>query len=450
MPPEDIGIIMDQFPDQVNQMGCDGIELLDWLFDQNNGILSPEETGHHGNNIWPVQDPSMLQPSDQANDDFLTALLSGSDSVSGSPLWSPSHSDSGISEDPHSDHMDSPLRPESPPGGDTQHYISGIQNKSALEARIPNAVSGDGWGQIFPSGGPRIAPYPPDVHRAQVASGAALTVKDLLLSGTPDPPPQPSQQTVQELVLNEDEKKLLAKEGVTLPNQLPLTKYEERILKKIRRKIRNKQSAQESRKKKKEYIDGLESRMATCNAQNQELQRKVSQLEKCNMSLLEQLRRLQALVMNTSNKPAQTATCVMVLLLSFSLILFPSLKPFSDTKVMEGDFSPVRIQSRSLTDMMASRVQHAIDSQFGAEDEPEPHLLRRRFPGDEALDHVNSLMENLGMRDGDERGPEPFSLNSTSEESSGHFQVDPITGHIATVTLDPHRPARLRPHADDM
>lgn len=436
---------LDHFPDQ----GCDGIELLDWLFDQNEGILRHEETGHHGDHIWPAQNTSMLQPPDQANDDFLNALLSGSDSVPGSPLWSPSHSDSGISEDPHSDHLDSPLGPGSPPGGDTQHYSSGIKTHSALEATAPNVASG--WDQGFTSGRQRVAQCFSDLHRTQLPTGAPLTVKDLLLSGTPDPPPQPSQQSIQELVLNEDEKKLLAKEGVTLPNQLPLTKYEERILKKIRRKIRNKQSAQESRKKKKEYIDGLESRMAACNAHNQELQRKVSQLEKCNMSLLEQLRRLQALVMNTSNKPAQTGTCVLVLLLSFSLILFPCLKPFSDTKVTQGDFSPVRIQSRSLADLEASRVLHDVDPQYAAETEPEPLLLLRRgFPGDEALDHVNSLMEKLNVHNIDERGPKTLSPNSTNEESLGHFQVDPITGHIATVTLDSHRPARLRPHADDM
>ncbi|NXC77421.1 CR3L3 protein, partial [Anhinga anhinga] len=121
-----------------------------------------------------------------------------------------------------------------------------------------------------------------------------------------------SQGQFQELVLTEDEKKLLAKEGVSLPTQLPLTKYEERVLKKIRRKIRNKQSAQESRKKKKEYIDGLESRMSACTAQNQELQRKVLHLEKQNSSLLAQLKKLQALVVQSSNKAAQTGTCIAV------------------------------------------------------------------------------------------------------------------------------------------
>uniref|UniRef100_A0A667X2T7 cAMP responsive element binding protein 3-like 3a n=1 Tax=Myripristis murdjan TaxID=586833 RepID=A0A667X2T7_9TELE len=405
---------MDHYSDQ----GCDEIELLDWLFDQNNGMLPHEQTGNHGNHhTWPIQDPNVPE---QADNDFLNALLSAGDSVSGSPLWSPSPSDSGISEDPPSDQMDSPQRPESPPE-EAQYFSPQPQTKAALESNF--SIDLNSWEPGFPAGRAAVTQYPSDVQRPQLSSGFPLTVKDLLLSGTPEP------------VIGLSCRCLF----------FPL--YEERILKKIRRKIRNKQSAQESRKKKKEYIDGLESRMAACSAHNQELQRKVFQLEKYNTSLMEQLRRLQALVMNSSNKPAQTGTCVLVLLLSFSLILFPSLKPFSDTKVSQGDFSPVRIQSRSLHSLQASRVLHMTDPPFSADDEPES--LHRHFPGDLGMDEITSLISKLGV-DQELSDLKPMSLNRSQEEELRHFHGDPITGRIAMVTLDPHHPAKLRPHADDM
>ncbi|KAM9100425.1 cyclic AMP-responsive element-binding protein 3 [Sarcophilus harrisii] len=130
-----------------------------------------------------------------------------------------------------------------------------------------------------------------------------------------------------QLILTDEEKRLLTKEGLTLSETLPLTKAEERILKRVRRKIRNKQSAQESRRKKKVYVGGLENRIIACTAQNLELQKKVHLLEKQNLSLLDQLKKFQALVAEMTTKPTSNSTCIVVLLFSFCLLLFPAMYP---------------------------------------------------------------------------------------------------------------------------
>lgn len=105
------------------------------------------------------------------------------------------------------------------------------------------------------------------------------------------------------------------------------------------------------------------------------------------------------------------------------------------------------VQSRSLQNLQASRVLHVIDPPFSAEDESES--MHQHFPGDMGLEDISALMGKLKVNE-QQSNMEPVSVNSSQEERMGHFHVDPITGHIASVTLDPHRTARLQPHADDM
>ncbi|KAM5308173.1 cyclic AMP-responsive element-binding protein 3-like protein 3 isoform 2-T2 [Glossophaga mutica] len=347
----------------------DSLELLDLLFDRQEGILRHadlgEDWGHVGDQVLPAPD----------SDDFLNCILGSGDSVSSSPLWSPAASDSGISEDLPSD------PPDTPPHNGLVTTLTGCHFSESDKGLCPSyhpvphsptrplrpvaqvleasvAIDLEMWNMgLYPEKQTELADSPLRCN---------LTVKDLLLSGSGGDLQQqlaaphllrPGTGHCQELVLTEDEKKLLAKEGITLPTKLPLTKYEERVLKKVRRKIRNKQSAQESRKKKKEYIDGLESRMSACTAQNQELQRKVLHLEKQNLSLLEQLKKLQAIVLQSTSKSAQAGTCIAVLLLSFALIVLPSISPFASNKAESpGDFAPVRVFSRTLHNDAASRV----------------------------------------------------------------------------------------------
>lgn len=128
------------------------------------------------------------------------------------------------------------------------------------------------------------------------------------------------------LVLSGEEKRLLAKEGIKLPAHYPLTKQEERELKRIRRKIRNKISAQDSRKRKKEYVDGLEERVKKCTDENQTLIKRIKLLQTQNQNLINQMKKMQNLLTKGGNKSVQPATCLMVLLMSMALIAAPNLK----------------------------------------------------------------------------------------------------------------------------
>ncbi|XP_012537577.1 cyclic AMP response element-binding protein A isoform X2 [Monomorium pharaonis] len=99
-----------------------------------------------------------------------------------------------------------------------------------------------------------------------------------------------------DLILTEEEKKILRAEGYPVPTKLPLSKQEDKALKKIRRKIKNKVSAQESRRKKKEYMDGLERRVTILTNENSSYRDRLNSLEDTNRELLKELQRLQTLL----------------------------------------------------------------------------------------------------------------------------------------------------------
>uniref|UniRef100_A0A1I7SZJ2 BZIP domain-containing protein n=2 Tax=Caenorhabditis tropicalis TaxID=1561998 RepID=A0A1I7SZJ2_9PELO len=94
-----------------------------------------------------------------------------------------------------------------------------------------------------------------------------------------------SDQNSKKLELSEEEKNTLLYEGYPIPEKYPLTKTEEETMKIVRRKIRNRLSAQESRRKKKELIDDLRSKLGSLLEENESLKQQITQLEASNRDL---------------------------------------------------------------------------------------------------------------------------------------------------------------------
>ncbi|XP_041099104.1 cyclic AMP-responsive element-binding protein 3-like protein 4 isoform X2 [Polyodon spathula] len=306
--------------------------------------------------------------NDSESEDVLHSIVDPNEVYSSNQAReSPSESDSGISEDPRSD---------SPPhNGANQSEVpyaiattptlyqvvydinglDGVKTEPGSSSVDVISIELDEWSSrmLVPQG--CIVSELPSIPVCAAGRTSPLTAKDPCSLG--------SLPLYPDLMLTEEEQRLLNQEGIALPNNLPLTKAEERILKKVRRKIRNKQSAQDSRRRKKDYIDGLESRVSACSVQNQELQKTVQQLEKHNMSLVAQLRRLQSLIKLTSTKAAQTGTCILIFIFSLALIIFPSYSPFSsEPAVSEEVYRPAGVISRNiLTDTESFRMSDTED-----------------------------------------------------------------------------------------
>ncbi|XP_069074258.1 cyclic AMP-responsive element-binding protein 3-like protein 4 isoform X1 [Pleurodeles waltl] len=312
---------------------------------------------------WSIHENRALKDRDEP-DDFLQLMINPNDVYSsGTPMASP-ESDSGISDD---------HRPDSPQHSETSQPEQALAapyevvfDIGTLGTIKREAVHSDGIIsiQLDDWNTPILVPEPRMVHElpAHPVTSVPKPVQLPLIMTAAEL--QAVEALYPELMLTDEEKRLLSQEGVALPNNLPLTKEdegprsskrerlqlaEERILKKVRRKIRNKQSAQDSRRRKKEYIDGLESRVAACSAQNQELHKKVIELEKHNVSLLTQLRRLQSLIKQTSTKAAQTSTCILIFIFSLALLIFPSYSPFrSGTALSKNGYKPTGVISRNI------------------------------------------------------------------------------------------------------
>ncbi|XP_061462493.1 cyclic AMP-responsive element-binding protein 3-like protein 4 [Rhineura floridana] len=377
-------------------------------------------------------------PNDSETEDLLQFLINPNDIYDlRSPVTSP-ESDSGISDDPH---VDAPRRNELSPTDLSPDVIYEVicDTGTAEEATEPAHVFSKPLGNQTSLS---ILPEACVVSEGSLAfleNGIRFHMADI-------PRVQDSfvQLPLPGLYLTEEERHLLGQEGVLVHRNLPLTKTEERILKKVRRKIRNKQSAQDSRRRKKEYIDGLESRVAACSVQNQELRKKVQELETHNVSLLGQLQKLQGLIKQTSTKAAQTSICLVILMFSLGLLILPSFSSLlGGTQISRDGYKPAGVISRHILNKGGlSDPEEPISAN-------NPELPRTQMEqlqdGPAASDGERATVDNS------EAAEERVISNTSDPGSLGDSQAEPKEGLLAdSIRPKPGQDPTKQMHTDEM
>nr|XP_042135364.1 cyclic AMP-responsive element-binding protein 3-like protein 4 isoform X2 [Peromyscus maniculatus bairdii] len=209
-------------------------------------------------------------------------------------------SDSCVSEEPSSP---APQAPGSPALYEVVYEAGALQSTQREAGPTFGLISIqiDQWSPAFmvPEAC-TVSGLPSDAHRHILPRASTIA-----------PSPPAALLSCPRLFLTDEEKHLLGQEGVSLPSHLPLTKASM-----LRDHMPNL------------LCFSTLPRVAACSAQNQELQRKVQELERQNTSLVAQVHQLQMLTAQTSSRAAQTSTCVLILLFSLALIILPSFSPF--------------------------------------------------------------------------------------------------------------------------
>ncbi|KAI6194212.1 BZIP domain-containing protein [Aphelenchoides besseyi] len=156
------------------------------------------------------------------------------------------------------------LRDENGDFGDLDQYICGSDGRELDSELLP--------------------PLPPGRQRSKMHDLAIkhrlITDQNTRHSGT--------------LMLSAEEKRTLMQEGYELPTALPLSREQEEALKLVRRKIKNKLSAMESRRKKKEYVTQLEKKLHSFYSETVTLRQRLKAVEQANRDLLAQLKSFQS------------------------------------------------------------------------------------------------------------------------------------------------------------